>query len=91
MVTMESWVLATTTPIGWCQSWSEPLRGELLSKAVVQVAAGYGHSMCVASDGSVYLWGDTPSADAMLGLAELPVLVQALDINSTQLYVQPKQ
>ena len=59
------------------------VRGELQKKAAVQVAAGNEHSMCVAEDGSVYLWGR--NYQGQLGVADvdgadLPVLVQALDI-----------
>ena len=62
------------------------VRGALLNKAVVQVAAGDEHSMCVTGDGSVYSWGF--NYDGQLGVADvgdaahLPMLVQALDVNS---------
>ena len=62
------------------------MTGELQNKAVVQVAAGYGHSICVAEDGLVYSWGRNDGGQ--LGIvgsdgADLPVLVQELDINAT--------
>ena len=62
------------------------VRGALLNKAVVQVAAGDKHSMCVNGDGSVYSWGF--NYDGQLGVADagdaahLPMLVQPLDVNS---------
>ena len=61
------------------------VRGDLQNKAVVQVAAGDQHSMCVTGDGSVYTWGDDDQCQ--LGVVDvidayLPVLVQALDINA---------
>ena len=61
------------------------VRGELLNKAVVQVAAGGQHSACVAEDGSVYSWGKND--EGQLGVAgvdgaDLPVLVQELDMNA---------
>ena len=57
--------------------------GEMLNKAVVHIAAGDEHSMCVTRDGLVYSWGNI--ADDQLGVvdmgdaADLPVLVQTLD------------
>ena len=59
--------------------------GELQNKAAVQVAAGDQHSMCVASDGSVYIWG--ANDDGQLGVssvtdgADRPMLLQVLDLN----------
>ena len=38
------------------------VRSELENKAVVQVAAGGNHSVCVADDGSVYPWGDNDAS-----------------------------
>jgi alpha-tubulin suppressor-like RCC1 family protein len=69
------------------------VRGEVLNKAVVQVAVGNDHSMCVAEDGSVYSWGR--NGEGQLGVvtarltgvdfgAPLPMLVQELDINATE-------
>ena len=60
------------------------VRGELLNQAVVQVAAGDEHSICVAREGSVYSWGNNHVVQ--LGVADvdhafLPVMVQ--DINAT--------
>ena len=56
------------------------VRGELQNKAVVQVAAGDGHSICVASDGSVYLWGRNDQGQLGVGDGpdgvDLPVLLQ---------------
>ena len=51
----------------------------------MQVAAGVQHSTCVAEDGSVYLWGG--NGQGQLGFvgsdgADLPVWVQALDMNA---------
>jgi len=62
------------------------VRGELLNKAAVQVAAGTDHSVCVAEDGSVYSWGSNELGQ--LGVAGvddafLPMLVQELDTNAT--------
>ena len=62
------------------------VRGELLNKAVVQVAAGTDHSMCVAEDSSVYSCGRNHKGQlgvVGVGDASLPVLVQELDINAT--------
>ena len=61
------------------------VRGELLNKAVVQVAAGNDHSACVAKDGSVYTWGKNDLGQ--LGVADVshsdsPALVQALDMKA---------
>ena len=61
------------------------VRGELINKAVVQVAPGTQHSACVTEDGSVYTWGD--NEQGQLGQqdvddANLPVLVRALDANA---------
>ena len=63
------------------------VRGELQNKAIVQVAAGDQHSMCVTGDGSVYTWGS--NEHDQLGVADvidayLPVLVQALDISAIE-------
>ena len=61
------------------------VRGELQNQAVVQVAAGNRHSTCVVEDGSVYTWGNNDKGQlgvANVGGADLPVLVQTLDINS---------
>ena len=77
-------------PLGLGHDQSDKLvpilvRGELLNKAVVQVAAGTGHSMCVADDGSVYTWGDNHQGQlgvAAVDDASLPMLVQELDINA---------
>ena len=54
------------------------VRGELLNKAMVQVAAGDQHSACVTTDGSVYTWGD--NEQNQLGVSDdhnavLPMLV----------------
>ena len=61
------------------------VRGELLIKAVVQVAAGSDHSMCVAENGSVYSWGS--NNEGQLGVSDadstnLPVAVQTLDMSA---------
>ena len=61
------------------------VRGELQNKAVVQVAAGDQHSMCVTGDGLVYTWGDNDQCQ--LGVADvidayLPLLVRSLDLNA---------
>ena len=58
--------------------------GDLQNKAVLQVAAGDQHSICVAGDSSVYTWGN--NFDGQLGVdgsdgADLPVLLQVLDLN----------
>ena len=61
------------------------VRGEVLNKAVVQVAAGDQHSACVTKDGSVYTWGGNDAGQ--LGVSDdhnavLPMLVRALEINT---------
>ena len=76
--------------LGLGDDWSDKLvptlvRGELLIKAAVQVAAGNDHSACVAEDGWVYTWGD--NGEHQLGIAgvtdsaDRPVLLQELDLN----------
>ena len=63
--------------------------GELQNKSVVQVAAGERHSACVSGDGLLFTWGNHAMGQLGVGdapipshLADLPVLVQALDINA---------
>ena len=59
--------------------------GELQNKAAVQVAAGKNHSVCVAEDGSVYSWAKNDQGQlgvAGVDDADLPVLLQALDMNA---------
>ena len=76
--------------LGLGDDWSNKLeptqvRDELLNDAVVQVAAGNNHSICVTRDSSVYTWGD--NAQGQLGVgdgndgANLPALLQVLDLN----------
>ena len=76
--------------LGLGDDWSNKLvptqvRGELQNKAVVQVAAGDRHSICVAEDCLVYIWGS--NEHGQLGVGDgtdddtdvnLPVL---LDLN----------
>ena len=60
------------------------VRGELQNKAVVQVAAGAFHSMCVAEDGSVCTWGcndhGQQGVPSVTDDVHLPVLLQVLDV-----------
>ena len=76
--------------LGLGNDWSNKLvptlvRGELLNKAVAQVAAGNGHSACVAEDSSFYSWGNN-SMDQLgvagVGVADLPMAVQTLEMNA---------
>ena len=77
--------------LGLGDDWSDKLvptlvRGELQNKPIVQIAAGASHSMCATEDGSAHTWGRNVEGQlgaADVGGADLPVLVQALDINST--------
>ena len=85
----ESWKL------GLGDDWSNKLapalvRGELQNKAVIQVAAGDHHSICVAEDGSVYSWGNIyslgdPDVQGQLGGGTdgmgIPARLQVLDLN----------
>ena len=61
------------------------VRGELLNKPAVQVVAGHTYSACVVEDGLIYSWGR--NYNSQLGVAgsddaDLPVLLQALDMNT---------
>ena len=68
------------------------MKGELLNKTVVQVAASDCHSACVAEDCSVYSWGD--NGDGQLGVpsvypsviygADLPVLMQTSNLDAIE-------
>ena len=61
------------------------VRGELLNKALVQVAAGDEHSFCVVEDGLVYSWGNNDRHQlGVTGVydADVPVRVQVLDLNA---------
>ena len=61
------------------------MRGQLLSRAAVQVATGESHSVCVTEDGSVHTWGD--NGEGQLGVANttdgnVPIIVPTLqDLN----------
>ena len=61
------------------------VRGELQNKVVVQIGAGIDYSIRLATDGLVYTWGNNEEGKlgvADMGIADLPVLVQALDAKS---------
>ena len=58
------------------------VRGELQNRAVVQVAAGQKHSMCVIENDPVYTWGSNVGGEISgVANADLPIPIRVIDFS----------